>query len=123
MINTTASTGQFPTGAVYEGGQVDLWDELVRVTADIENTGTVNGTEIAQLYIQVPDPKRPRVLRGFEKPFMTVGQKVTVSFPLTRRDLSVWDTVAQKWSLLSGVYGIYVGTSSRDLALEETFTI
>jgi hypothetical protein len=38
-----------------------------------------------------------------------------VSLPLTRRDLSVWDIVAQQWKLSRGGYGLMVGSSSRDL--------
>ncbi|CAN8106191.1 unnamed protein product [Discula destructiva] len=121
--NSTVNTSQYPTGAIVQGGASDLWDELVSVTANIENTGTVNGTEIAQLYLQVPETSRPRVLRGFEKPLLIAGQTVTVAFQLTRRDLSVWDTVAQNWSLQPGTYTVFVGASSRNLALNGTFTI
>lgn len=121
--DTTANTSQYPSGAVLEGGQTDLWDVLFSVTVDVQNTGKVNGTEVPQLYLQVPDATRPRVLRGFDKPFLEAGQTVTVTFPLTRRDLSVWDTVAQKWALQRGKYTVFVGASSRDLALNKTLII
>lgn len=121
--NSTANTSQYPTGPVVEGGQQDLWDSLVSVTADIQNTGTVGGAEIAQLYLEIPDAGRPRVLRGFDKPSVNATQTATVSFDLTRRDLSVWDTTAQSWSLLRGTYKVFVGASSRDLWLNGTFTV
>lgn len=121
--NDTADTTQYPTGAILEGGQTDLWDELVSVTARIQNTGTVNGTEVAQLYLQVPNTTRPRTLRGFDKPLLNAGETATVTFPLTRRDLSVWDAVAQKWALQPGTYTVSVGASSRLLSLNGTFTI
>lgn len=121
--SSTANTSRYPTGAIVQGGQSDLWDELVRVTADVQNTGTVNGTEVAQLYLQVPDTNRPRVLRGFDKPLLNAGETASVVFPLTRRDLSVWDTVAQKWALQPGTYAVFVGASSRDLRLNGSFTV
>lgn len=121
--NSTANTSEYPTGPVVEGGQQDLWDSLVSVTADIQNTGTVSGAEIAQLYLEVPEAGRPRVLRGFDKPSVNATQTATVSFDLTRRDLSVWDTTAQKWSLLGGTYTVFVGASSRDIQLNGTFTV
>lgn len=121
--NSTANTSQYPSGPVVEGGQQDLWDKLVSVTADIQNTGNVSGAEVAQLYLEVPEADRPRVLRGFDKPSLNATQTATVSFDLTRRDLSVWDTTAQKWSLLRGTYSIFVGASSRDVRLNGTFTI
>jgi beta-glucosidase len=51
------------------------------------------------------------------------GKSVQVRFDLTRRDLSIWDTVAQKRQLRSGSYNVYVGSSSRNLPLMGTFTI
>lgn len=121
--NSTANTSQYPSGSIVEGGQQDLWDNLVSVTADIQNTGNLNGAEIAQLYLEVPETDRPRVLRGFDKPSLNATQSATVTFELTRRDLSVWDTTMQKWSLPRGTYTVFVGASSRDLRLNGTFTI
>jgi beta-glucosidase len=42
---------------------------------------------------------------------------------LMRRDLSVWDTAAQKWKLQTGAYDIWVGGSSRDLPLKSVINI
>ncbi|KUI74295.1 putative beta-glucosidase M [Cytospora mali] len=120
--NSTSDTSEYPTGPIVVGGQSDLWDVLATVTADVQNTGGVNGTEVAQLYLQMPGTDRPRVLRGFEKPFLNAGQTVSVSFDLTRRDLSVWDTTAQKWLLQRGDYTALVGSSSRALPLNGTFS-
>lgn len=119
-----ADTAAYPTGAVLEGGPADLWDVLVKVTADVANTGSMDGMEAAQLYLGIPGPGTPvRQLRGFEKPLIKAGQKATVEFDLTRRDLSVWDTVAQKWLLRNGTFDVSVGASSRILPLTGTFTI
>lgn len=121
---TNASTALYPTGAIGLGGQTDLWDELVIVTADITNSGSVDGQEVAQLYLGIPGEDVPvRQLRGFEKPSIAVGETKTVEFALTRRDLSVWDVAAQKWLLQTGEYRVSVGRSSRDLPLEGMFSI
>lgn len=120
----SSTTAPYPTGAVAPGGQTDLWDELVTVTADITNSGGVDGKEVAQLYLGIPGEDVPvRQLRGFEKPTIAAGETATVSFTLTRRDLSVWDVVAQKWLLQAGDYTVEVGRSSRDLPLKSTFSI
>ncbi|KAI5927484.1 glycoside hydrolase family 3 C-terminal domain-containing protein [Camillea tinctor] len=119
-----ANTDAYPTGAVREGGQVDLWDVLATVNADIANTGDVDGAEAAQLYVGIPGSEVPvRQLRGFAKPFVNVSSSATVEFELTRRDLSIWDVVAQRWMLQKGKYRISVGASSRNLPLEGTLTI
>ncbi|KAL2268706.1 hypothetical protein VTJ83DRAFT_3552 [Remersonia thermophila] len=109
---------EYPSGPVIEGGQQDLWDVLVEVTADVANTGKLDGAEVAQLYVGIPDDGAPvRQLRGFEKPFVQAGETASVKFELTRRDLSVWDVEAQKWRLVKGEHRIEVGGSSRDLPL------
>jgi beta-glucosidase len=115
---------EYPVGEVVDGGQEDLWDVLVEVAADVTNTGQVDGAEVAQLYVGIPAEGAPvRQLRGFEKPFLNASATATVRFGLTRRDLSVWDVVAQKWRLVRGEYKIEVGGSSRNLPLVGNFTI
>jgi beta-glucosidase len=112
----------YPTGPIREGGAEDLWDIITTVTANVENTGAVDGAEVAQLYVGIPGGPI-RQLRGFSKVYIQPRHTVTVSFDLTRRDLSVWDVVAQQWKLQSGKYYIYVGASSRILPLDGTLTI
>lgn len=117
-----ASTTEYPVGPILQGGQTDLWDIVATVTATVSNTGSVAGAEVAQLYVGIPGGP-VRQLRGFDKPVLAAGESATVSFGLTRRDLSTWDVVAQKWLLQSGSYGLWVGSSSRDLPLSGTLTI
>jgi beta-glucosidase len=117
-----ASTAAYPSGAVVTGGQADLWDVLIRVSADVQNTGNLSGAEVAQLYVGIPNAPA-RQLRGFEKPSLNASETATVRFELTRRDLSVWDVVAQRWLLQAGTYGVFVGASSRILPLGGNITI
>ena len=120
-INGT-NTAELPTGAVITGGQADLWDSLYTISANVQNTGKVAGAEVAQLYIGIPNAPAKQ-LRGFEKPELQPNQTAAVSFGLMRRDLSVWDTEAQKWRLQPGTYQVFVGSSSRQLPLKGSFTI
>ncbi|KAJ6440504.1 glycosyl hydrolase [Purpureocillium lavendulum] len=110
------NTAEYPTGAITPGGQSDLWDVLVIVNLDIRNTGKVAGAEVAQLYVAIPDAPGKQ-LRGFEKRFLQPGEVSTVEFKLTRRDLSVWNTAAQKWQLQRGQYQVRAGNSSKNLPL------
>ncbi|KAG6304143.1 hypothetical protein E4U09_000052 [Claviceps aff. purpurea] len=82
----------------------------------------VNGAEAAQLYVRIPGTKAKQ-LRGFTKQFLKVGEKARVSFSLTRRDLSVWDTGAQKWLLQKGRYEVFVGMSSAKVPLRTSLVI
>lgn len=119
---STVSHATYPSGPIVEGGAADLWDVLVIVSAVISNSGSVDATEVAQCYVGIPGAP-VRQLRGFEKVSIESGKSVTVTFDLTRRDLSVWDVEAQKWKLQSGSFNIWVGASSRILPLNGTLTI
>ncbi|OAA60386.1 beta-glucosidase [Niveomyces insectorum RCEF 264] len=109
----------YPLGPVVEGGNADLWDIVATVTAEVTNTGPVAGAEVAQLYVVIPDGL-VRQLRGFEKVYLRPGETATVTFPLTRRDLSTWDPSVELWWLQRGLYDFYVGSSSRHLPLKVT---
>lgn len=112
----------YPTGPIMEGGATDLWSIITTVTAEVKNTGAADAAEVAQLYVGIPGGPI-RQLRGFSKVLIPAGHTATVSFDLTRRDLSEWDVVAQQWKLQSGKYNIYVGASSRILPLSGTLII
>ncbi|KAI0026168.1 glycoside hydrolase family 3 protein [Xylariomycetidae sp. FL0641] len=115
---------RYPVRPVVQGGHADLWDTVATVTASLANTGDVAGAEVAQLYVGIPGAGSPvRQLRGFAKETLQPGEETTVTFHLTRRDLSTWDVVAQNWALQKGEYQIYVGSSSRDLPLRGTLTL
>ncbi|KAH7013836.1 putative beta-glucosidase M [Ilyonectria destructans] len=111
-----------PKAKIVQGGNPRIWDEVATVSATVQNVGSVNGDEVAQLYIGIPGGPI-RQLRGFEKVTIKPGSKMTVKFSLTRRDLSIWDTEAQDWKLQRGTYKVYVGKSSRDLPLAGKLTI
>jgi beta-glucosidase len=99
------------------GGNPGLWSVLYTVTATITNTGDVEGDEVAQLYVSLGGDEPPVVLRGFERLTIAPGSSATFTAPLTRRDLSVWDTASQNWIPAEGPVTVYVGSSSRKLPL------
>jgi beta-glucosidase len=111
-----------PSTPILQGGHPELWHVLLNVTVSVTNTGDVPGYEVAQLYLGIPDAPA-RQLRGFEKVFLQPGEMNNVVFGLTRRDMSVWDVVAQQWRVQTGEYGIWVGASSRDLRVNGTMSV
>lgn len=116
------AAAEWPTGKTISGGQEDLWEPIAKVSFTLGNGGHMAGAEAAQLYVRIPGT-RAKQLRGFEKPTLQPGQKQQITFTLTRRDLSVWDTAAQKWYLQRGSYEIYIGRSSGKLPLKTYLTI
>ncbi|OWZ53156.1 avenacinase [Cryptococcus neoformans c45] len=112
--------------AVHPSNSSSLYDCLALVQVDIRNDGELAGTEIPQLYLGSPAQDAPsKVLRGFEAVPLGVGETRTLSFNLSRRDLSSWDTATDQWRIPSGSFEVYVGASSRDIRLngDMTFTL
>jgi beta-glucosidase len=123
--NSANSTAQprIPAGGA-PGGNAQLYDVLFTVTATITNTGSVTGDEVVQLYVSRGGPNDPvRELRGFERLNITPGGAATFSADLTRRDLSNWDPASQNWVITSYPKTVYVGASSRNLALNGTLDL
>ncbi|KAK7746558.1 hypothetical protein SLS62_009355 [Diatrype stigma] len=115
----------YATGALAVGGREDLWDAVATVTATVTNTGSVAGSEVAQLYVGFPAAadEPVRQLRGFQKVPLEPGQSQTITFELRRRDLSIWDTAAQNWKVEAGDYTFHVAASSRNLKASTTLTV
>lgn len=85
---------------------------------NITNSGAVSGSEVAQLYISLPDTglHRPRrELKGFVKVYLMPGETKTVEMKLDDRSFSVW---ANGWKMPGGTYAVQVGASSRDIRLQ-----
>lgn len=125
VTNSTALSSKYPTGKLSLGGLADLFDEVITVNTTVQNSGSLNGAEVAQLYVSFPDEadQPVRILRGFEKITIASGETASVSFSLRRRDISYWDVLAQDWAVASGNYTFAVGSSSRDIRGNATMTI
>lgn len=110
---------------IQPGGNVELWDILATLSATLSNTGSVAGATVPQLYLSYPEEADApvRSLRGLEKVALDAGASATLDFPLSRRDLSYWNTVTQAWTHPAGAVRVYVGFSSRDLPLSGEFAI
>ncbi|KAF3039252.1 hypothetical protein E8E11_004825 [Didymella keratinophila] len=125
VSGANASRTPSPGAPVQPGGNVELWATLATVTVTVSNTGSVSGATVPQIYLSYPaEANAPvRSLRGFEKVALGAGTSGTLNFPLTRRDLSYWDTTTQQWTLPSGVITVYAGFSSRNLPLQGSLTV
>ncbi len=99
-------------------------DGDVAVTVTVANTGTVEGDEIAQLYlhhdvssVEVPD----RALAGFARVHLKPGESKRIEFAVKQSDLAVWSRNHQ-WVVEPGTYTVFAGGSS-DATLATKFTI
>ncbi|MGA2609999.1 MAG: glycoside hydrolase family 3 N-terminal domain-containing protein [Terriglobia bacterium] len=84
------------------------------VSVDVTNTGSREGDEVAELYIhqRVASVTRPVMeLRGFQRLGLKPGERKTVEFKLTPRDLQMLNQ-DMHWAVEPGVFDIMVGPSS-----------
>ncbi len=87
------------------------------MTVDVTNTGKVAGDEVVQLYVRddLASVTRPvKELKRFQRVTLRPGEKKTVTFELTPRDLSLWN-VAMKRVVEPGTFTISAGPNSVDL--------
>ena len=56
----------------------------------------------------------PQQLKGFTKVHLEAGASTVVSLALTPRDFSIWSVEKHGWTVVSGTFGVAVGSSSRD---------
>lgn len=112
------------TTFAFDGLRVEPAGQGWRVAVDVTNSGSRSGAEVVQLYIGMPRTagEPPLQLKRFAKVFMRPGERRTVSFELTVRDLSHWDADQRDWTMTPGQYTIAVGRSSRDIAVHAEIT-
>jgi beta-glucosidase len=112
--------------AVATEGSVEHGTLRATVTVTITNTGTVDGTEVVQVYVQDVESSvaRPvRELKGFAKVRLAAGASGTVSIELDQRAFAFWSIRHHDWVVEAGDFVIAVGPHSRDLPLTETITV
>jgi beta-glucosidase len=82
----------------------------VMVKTVLENTGTRAGDEVAQLYLRFPQrPGAPRIaLRGFQRMRLDPGERRSVTFYLSPRDLSSVSQAGMR-RVAPGRYHVSVG--------------
>jgi beta-glucosidase len=85
--------------------------ESVSVQAEVENTGSVAGDEVVQLYltdVEASQPVPKLQLQGFTRVRLTPGEKQTVRFTLTPAQMSFTGEDGH-WILEPGEFRVWVG--------------
>lgn len=115
------------------------YDELVTLSFSLSNTGSVDTSEVVQVYLEFPQTLESNVFDGFKqlkqfkKVFLTAGETKEVTLDLTRRDLSYWNVPVEdidsfssqnsSWKLIKGELKVYVGASSTDMKISSSIQI
>ena len=87
-------------------------EEQMEVSFQLQNTGTHNGSEVMQLYVEKDSVKR---LKAFERVFLEAGESKGVTLSLARNDLALWDVGQAEYAVEEGSYRFYLGSSSATL--------
>ena len=87
----------------------------------VENTGEIDGKEVAQLYVGLIEGAvfRPqKELKGFAKVFLKAGESKQVFIPFDDKTFRYWNVKTNGWEQEAGNYQIMVGASVEDIRLE-----
>ena len=101
-------------------------DQTLKVSVDVTNTGSADGAEVVQLYIN--DVKstidRPvKELKNFEKVYLKAGETKTVTFEIDAEDLSYFDADKHEWVAEPGKFKALLGSSSEDVRSTVNFKL
>ena len=108
----------------YSNLNLEVIKKELKVKFEIKNTGELEGKEIAQIYISLPDSKiyRPlQELKGYKKVSLKPNEskEIEINIPLT--SLEVY--YKEGFKLESGMYIVKIGKSSENIVLEKKIEI
>ena len=96
------------------------------VSFDVTNTGSINGKEVAQIYVRPVDAKvfRPyKELKGFEKKIIRAGETVRFEIELTDEAFAYYKTSIHDFGYDPGKFEILVGNASDNILLRKTVSV
>ncbi len=97
----------------------------VNIKVDIKNTGSRQGDEVVQMYINdvVASVARPTLqLKGFKRVSLQPQEVRTVEFELPVREMAFYDK-GMKLTVETGVFLVLVGRSAKDIPLIDQFIV
>ena len=104
-----------------------VFNGKINATVTIKNTGSVAGKDVVELYLSAPskEMKKPsEELKGFAKTnLLKPGQSQTITFTITPKDLSSFDTKSASWIAEAGKYTVKIGASSTDIKQKADFQL
>ncbi|HEX3740065.1 MAG TPA: glycoside hydrolase family 3 C-terminal domain-containing protein [Terriglobales bacterium] len=113
------------TSYAYSDLSVDSSVKTVHFT--IKNTGQRAGTEITEVYAQLPsssgEESRYKRLVGWKRVTLAAGESQTVTVPIDLRVLKTFDETNNSWKFAPGTYSVFVGGSSDNTPLSGSLIV
>lgn len=95
----------------------------VEIISNVENVGFRDGAVVLQYYVQMPPeagagghPRPVKELKEFQKIHLLVRERREVQATLDKYSISYYDAKKDAWVADSGIYNVYLGFSSQDIA-------
>jgi beta-glucosidase len=111
------------TTFAYSSLRTSVSDSAIDAEVTVRNTGTRDGEEVVQLYVQHIDSKvaRPeRALKAFQRVAIPRRQSKVVHLQVPVRDLAYWDEATHRFVVEPDTLRLLVGSSSADIKLTGT---
>ena len=104
-----------------------IFSDLLNVTVQVKNKGSVPGKEVVELYLSAPISgveKPAQELKGFAKTqLLKPGESETLYFELNKRSLASFQSGSSAWVADKGDYQVRIGASSKDIRLKSSFNL
>lgn len=98
-----------------------MQSQTIKASVEVTNTGTMAGSEVVQLYIRdcYSSVVRPlKELKDYRKIFLQPGEKQTVTFEISEKELK-FHNLQMQYVSEPGDFEIMIGNSSRDKDLKK----
>jgi beta-glucosidase len=96
------------------------------VSADVTNSGDLDGDEVVQLYLHYPggsDPRLVKELKGYQRINIPAGETQTVEFTLNANSFAHWSEEEGALTVQPGEVEVMIGRSSEDVQLVKALQI
>jgi beta-glucosidase len=108
----------------FEYKNLNISDEgdAIRVRFSVKNKGKMDGSEVTQLYVKLPDMNISlpiKQLKGFKRIFVSKGQTENVEILVQKSNLRYWNETTAGFEVPKGNYVFMIGASSEDIRLSK----
>jgi beta-glucosidase len=99
--------------------------DTIQCTVQVQNTGTLDASEVVQAYIEYPTVKDMPVkeLKAFKKVAVTKGNTTDAILSIPTSELQRWDPQQHAWKLNKGTYTIAIAKNANEYIIKKTFTV
>ncbi len=108
------------TNFAYSNLKVQEQGAKVQVSFNLKNAGKMDGDEVAQVYVRLPQMEFPqpiKQLEGFSRINIKKGKTELINIEVDKAQLRYWDESQSKFVTPKGKYTFMVGASSADIRL------